>query len=402
MDNEKEISRAFDSLVFPKILQTFRVSVNWKNLIIAFLAVATICFAGWIMDLIVVATSSSEDKVRVFSTLWNTAGAGFHGAVHSLLLLDLTGVKAHILGYLTALLGILNNHYVYCTIFAAIKLAVLSVAGGAICRSTALQFAKHEKPGLMESLRYSTRRFGSFFTTPLAPFGIILFAGFFIFILGLMGNIPWAGQLIMAVFLMLALLVGVLIAVVLIGTLAGFNLMFPAVAYDGSDCFDAISRSFSYVYSRPWRMGFYTVIAAAYGAVCYMFVRFFAFLSLRATYWFLQAGVWGDNNKLLAIWQKPSFWALRGPLVSPEGAGAVATFIVHLWLLVVVGMVAAFVISFYFSANTIIYSLMRNKVDNTAFDDIYVEEIATDLTTPESNFTEELSQTDSDNSSSTQ
>jgi hypothetical protein len=36
-----------------------------------------------------------------------------------------------------------------------------------------------------------------------------------------------------------------------------------------------------------------------------------------------------------------------------------------------VGLLVSFVISFYFSANTIIYALMRNKVDNTALDDIY-------------------------------
>jgi hypothetical protein len=34
-------------------------------------------------------------------------------------------------------------------------------------------------------------------------------------------------------------------------------------------------------------------------------------------------------------------------------------------------LVVSFIISFYFSANTIIYSLMRNRVDNTALDDIY-------------------------------
>ena len=33
----------------------------------------------------------------------------------------------------------------------------------------------------------------------------------------------------------------------------------------------------------------------------------------------------------------------------------------------------SFIISFYFSANTIIYSLMRKTVDNTAFEDIYMQ-----------------------------
>jgi len=37
-------------------------------------------------------------------------------------------------------------------------------------------------------------------------------------------------------------------------------------------------------------------------------------------------------------------------------------------------LLGAFAISFYFSANTIIYYLMRREVDATELDDVYVEE----------------------------
>ena len=60
---------------------------------------------------------------------------------------------------------------------------------------------------------------------------------------------------------------------VLLGTVGGFNLMYPTIAVEGSDSFDAISRTFSYVYARPWRMLFYTLVAIVYGALCYLFVR---------------------------------------------------------------------------------------------------------------------------------
>jgi len=176
----------------------------------------------------------------------------------------------------------------------------------------------------------------------------------------------------MGIFMFLALIAGGLIAVILIGTIAGFNLMYPAIAYDGSDCFDAISRSFSYVYSKPWRMGFYTVIAAVYGAICYMFVRFFAFLMLLVTHRFLQLGVLNDNAKLEAIWPGPCFADLLGSSCSPANwVQTFAGFLVYLCLLVVIGLLVSFIISFYFSANTVIYSLMRNRVDNTALDDVY-------------------------------
>ncbi len=403
----KDSSQLFDGLLFPGIFQTFRMSIQPTKLIITACALAVICLAGYVMDQIsktVVYNTNgvselqkylenpaglrqfinqnkefTKERKGVFSTLWNFSAAKFKGAVGSVFSLDIPGVAANITSYLKAVGWSLWYHPVYCIIFFIITLAVISISGGAICRIAALQFARGEKPGLTEALRFSVKRFTSFFTTPLAPIGIVVFIGLFIFLLGLIGNIPRVGEIIVGIGMPLALIAGALIAVILIGAAAGLNLMFPAVAYDGSDCFDAISRSFSYVYARPWRMGFYTAIAAIYGSICYTFVRVFAFLSLWITHWFLQAILWaengtGDVNKLAAIWPKPEISTLLGsskPLAT-NWTESVAVFLVHLCVLIVVGLVVSFIISFYFSANTIIYSLMRSKVDNTAREEIYM------------------------------
>jgi len=406
MSGEKESLQVFDNFLFPKIFRTFRMAVQPSKLIIAFSAVAIICLAGWIMDLsqTVVVTPAAQGKTTelqiymtsphrvqsfieshkeqgertgVFSTLWHFSAVRFQGAVNSLFAFNLPAVAANIGEYFKAVGWAMRCHPIYSVIFLVIKLAVLSIAGGSLCRIAALQFARDEKPGLTEALRYSTKKFLSFFTAPLAPVGIIILIGLFIFLLGLIGNIPRAGELIMGICMLPALIVGALIAVILIGTVVGFNLMFPAIAYDGSDCFDAISRSFSYIYSRPWRMGFYTAIAAVYGAICYTFVRFFAFLLLLATRLFLQLGVWVENgkgvDKLTAIWPKPEFMNFFGSsdLAAANWSQSAAAFLIHLFLLLIVALIVSFIISFYFSANTIIYSLMRNRVDNSALEDIF-------------------------------
>jgi hypothetical protein len=409
MVSGKESSQLFDDLIFPKLFQTFRMSIQPTKLIITSAALAVICLAGWIMDFskTVVVTGSAPKELTelniyitdssqvpayiegfkekgqgkgVFSTMWHFAAEKFQGAVDSVFAFNVPGLRKNITDYFRAVGWALRYHFIYCVIFFAIKLAVISIAGGAICRIAALQFARGEKPGLTEALRYSIKRFTSFFTAPLAPIGIIIFIGLFIFLLGLAGNIPRAGELIVGLGMPLALVVGSLLAVIVIGAVAGFNLMFPAVAYDGSDCFDAISRSFSYVYAKPWRMIIYTAIAVVYGSICYMFVRLFAFLSLWITHWLLQFGIWVDNgskevNKLTAIWPKPEFSKLLGssePLAT-NWTESVAVFLVYIFVLVIVGLVVSFIISFYFSANTIIYSLMRKTVDNTALEDIYMQ-----------------------------
>lgn len=418
MVSEKHPTELLDNCLFPKIFQTFRMAIQPAKLAIAFSALIVICLVGWLMDVskTVVATKGSQgretelqvymanpqrvqsyieglkdegERTGVFATLWNFSAERFKRAVDSVFAFNLPGIMANVIDCFTALMWALKYHLLYCIVFFAIELAVISIGAGAICRIAALQFARGEKPSCKQAVRFSIKRFTSFFGVPLVPVAIVIFIGVFIFLLGLIANIPRAGELITAVFMLPALLAGVLIAIVVIGAVAGFNLMFPAIAYDGSDCFDAISRSFSYVYTKPWRMGFYTAIAAIYGAICYTFVRFFAFLLLWATRQFLQLGIWVDNgskevNKLIAIWPEPNFIQLADPssLATLNWSESLSAFVIRLFVLAVVGLLVSFVISFYFSANTIIYSLMRNKVDNTALDDIYTPRIDEEKTEP--------------------
>jgi hypothetical protein len=407
MDSGRESSKFFDNFLFPKIFQAFRMAIQPSKLIIAFAALAIICLAGWIMDFskTVVAAPKTKGKVTelqiyitspfelkpyierykdsgerkgVFSTLWCFGSAKFHGVLKSLFAGDVPGAVNNVTEGFQSLIWAFKYHCIYSILFFGITLVVISVAGGGLCRIAALQFARDEKPGIIESLRFSKERFLSFLAVPLLPAGVIILIGLFIFLLGLAGNIPRVGELLIGIFMLPGSIGGALIAIILIGTFVGLHIMFPAIAYDGSDCFDAIGRCFSYVFSRPWRMCFYMATATVYGAVCYTFVRFFAFLLLRVTYEFLRLGVMVDSsnkqvNKLTAIWRGPGFMSLHSTPIptTTNWSESFAAFLIYLALLVVVGLLVSFVISFYFSTGTIIYALMRKKVDNTATEDIY-------------------------------
>ncbi len=400
---EKQSAQWFESLLFPEIFKTFRMAIQPSKLIIAFLTISVICISGWLMDFsrTVVATpdtqsrvteldtylanpdrldsyievfSQTGDRTGVFTTLWHLISQRYHHALRALFDFNLTDVAQDGEVCFMALGWALQHHLIYCIIFCIIGHAVFSIAGGAICRIAALQFAQGEKPGLTEAIRFGFRKFPSFFAAPLVPISTILFAGLFIVLIGLAGNIPKAGEMIVGLLLPIVLLAGAFIAFVSIGAIAGFNLMSPSIAYDGLDCYDAISRTFNYVYVRPWRMGFYTAIGAVYGSVCYLFVRLFAFLLILVARCFLEIGIWVENEagagKLAALWPKPHLGSLLGsrittPVSWSENAAAA---IIYLFLLVVVGTVVSFIVSFYFSANTIIYALMRHRVDETTLD----------------------------------
>jgi hypothetical protein len=163
--------------------------------------------------------------------------------------------------------------------------------------------------------------------------------------------------------------------------------MFPAIAYEGTDSFGAMNNSFCYIYKKPWRMAFYTAIAAVYGAICYAFVRFFVFLLLWITHQSMQFGsklvssissLFNKESDVLskfgAIWPEPSFQNLFGVAIAePVGGMQIFTFyVMHVIIWIFVLLLASFIMSFYFSANSIIYALMRNQVDNTPMNDIYI------------------------------
>ena len=58
---------------------------------------------------------------------------------------------------------------------------------------------------------------------------------------------------------------------------------------------------------------------------------------------------------------------------------SIGAFFICLWVLLVVGLVISFVASYFFTANTTIYFLMRKKVDKTDYNDVYLEEDVEDL-----------------------
>jgi hypothetical protein len=161
--------------------------------------------------------------------------------------------------------------------------------------------------------------------------------------------------------------------------------MYPTVAVEGSDSFDAISRSFSYVFARPWRMLFYTFVAVVYGALTYLFVRFFIWLLLGLTHFFVSWWFTKNGDPATVGQVFPHIWPNVGPTpfdtltYSPhyeqlKWSEDFAAGMISFWVYLVIGLLGAYAISFYFSANTIIYYLMRREVDATELEDVYVEE----------------------------
>jgi hypothetical protein len=280
----------------------------------------------------------------------------------------------------------LRHHPVYFVLFGALFLVVWSLFGGAIARIAAVHVADEgRKLSVRQGLSFAVSKFLSFISAPMIPLIIVIGIGLVVAIAGVLTNIPWLGPVIVGALFFLALAAGFVMTLVLIGTAGGFNLMYPTIAVEGSDSFDAISRSFSYVYAKPWRMLFYSAVGLAYGAVTYLFVRLFIFLTLLLTWLFVGMFVFrhagSEQNVWPALMPHPTFASLpyetnTDALTAGESLGA---FLIAFWNYLAISMLGAFAISFYFSVNTIIYYLMRREVDATELDDVYLEQAEEDF-----------------------
>jgi hypothetical protein len=307
------------------------------------------------------------------------------GLMQSIITLDFRGALGSIQNFfVTAPSWAIRVHPVFFAIFFLYFLLLWSIFGGAVSRIAAVQEARDEKISVRQALRFSTGKVLSFFFAPLIP---IIIIGFIALVLGLVFAVtqaPWGlgsvWLIVVAVLFFLALLGGLVMALTGIGLVGGGHLMYPTIAVEGSDSFDAVSRSFSYLYARPWQLLWYTFVSLLYGAITYLFVRFFLHLLL----WLTHAGVSmfmyknaADGSSLMnAIWAGPTDvmklaydpdWAVLRTLQC-IGAGIMA-----FWIYLAISMIGAYAISLYFSSSTIIYYLMRREVDATAIDEVYLE-----------------------------
>jgi hypothetical protein len=301
------------------------------------------------------------------------------------------GVLQSVVRFFTvAPMWMLTQHPLFFFLFGLMCLVLWSLFGGAISRIAAVHVARDEKLSIRSALMFSGGKFLSFLFAPIIPLIIVVAIGLLITVGSALANIPFFGPVFVGAIFFLALVAAFVMTLVLLGLVGGFNLMFPTVAVEGSDSFDAISRSFSYLYARPWRLAFYTIVSVIYGTACYLFVRLFIFLMLVLAHRFGGLAVVTTSSDSTAplwssLWPDPS---ITGRLsydidnISLTFAQEIGARLIWLWVHFVIAILGAFAVSFYLSASTIIYYLMRREVDATDLDDVYLEQTEDEFAEP--------------------
>lgn len=431
-DATSELKRANwpECCAFTKLFRSFKMAIHWPKLCLAFFGVVLTYSSGRLLDTMWVSTCmpavstdgriteadvfvsgsggcvatkdwikglGDAEKIRrvgAFDMLLGKIRSSVNHTTDAVLSLSLSGVIAGISSGFLTMVWLAAMHPGYAVLFGLLSLVIWSLFGGAVCRVAALHATRDERIGLGEALSFAKGRFLNFAFAPLMPAVVMVGLGLGLFVAGLVGLIPAVGEVLVGVLFFLVLLAGFALAFVIIGAVGGFALTFPTVAVEGSDAFDAFSRTYSYVYSKPWRTTFYVLVSVAYGAVCLVFVKFFVRVMLWAAHFFLGFSMnWGGASvakgevsnppKLHAIWQAPSltgessFWGSFDE-VKLANLSWFAQILFRGWIYLVWALVAAFAISFFYSASTVIYLLLRREVDLTDLEDVFFDDLPAD------------------------
>ena len=373
-----------------------------------------------------------EDRGRnPFLLARSTVGEGSlerRAAVEWLLVSQAPVLVEPLLKFLSPVLGLFDptaNFWVRVFLLAMIlwMLVMWAFFGGIITRMAIVQIAGKEGSGMRDAVRFVRSRYLSYLASPIVPIMLIFAVVLGCIVFGFFHLIPMFGDIVVdGLFWWIPLGAGLVMALLVVG-LVGYPLMYATLSAEGSDTFDALSRSYNYVYELPWHYIWYGIVSIFYGAAVVFFVVFMSSLMVYLGKWgvsqtpFTQSA--NRSPEYLFIYSPTSFgWRelmLKGspaeitsdPMragydkdgyrveqvegyyyTNPEaakyymkdpkegftwynhaGAGMVA-----FWMTLFFMLMLGFSYSFFWTQASMIYLLMRKKVDEVEVDEIYTED----------------------------
>ncbi len=225
---------------------------------------------------------------------------------------------------------------------------VWGLCGGLITRIAVVRLARDERVGLTETFQHVIRR-PAYFLSPLLPQLTFLFA---IIVGGLAGLFmrTGLGVLVMGLFWPVMLLFGLICAIIALGVSLGWPMMWVVTsAEQNGDVFEATQRSFSYSWERPLRYLFYVAVAFGFGCLSWVVVRAF---TLAVVHFDLWSVAWG------ASWDR-----LSEVEAAQQGVTRVGWRIVEGWHALVASVAVGFSYSYFWTAYSAVYLLLRHDVD---------------------------------------
>jgi hypothetical protein len=234
-------------------------------------------------------------------------------------------------------------------------LLIWSIVGGAIARSSAVEFGQGSLLPWTNTVAFALRFWKSLLgSLILAPAAAALIAAALAFAGWLL--LSWTGvQVIGGAVYGLFLLGSTLAVLLLAGISLGKHLLLPAVACEGTDALDALQRSLAYVVAGPLRLALYLAI----GAFQLIVTTAVAFILVT---WIVRFAAWTTGGITRVI----------GPDAQTGWSPSAAVALIDFWNAAAMLLVGGLALSLYFCTSTITYILVRRCHDGQHAADLWM------------------------------
>ena len=246
-----------------------------------------------------------------------------------------------------------------CAIWAS---AVWALFGAAASRFAVVKLAREQAIGIGAALKFARRKWFQSFISPLFPLSFVALCAGFTMVMGWIASGD-VGASFTAVVWPIVIVPGILMALATLCLLAGWPLMYPTIGAEGLDSFDALTRSYSYPVHRPFHMIAYALVASLLGIVGMAIVTAFAEATLYLATWGVSWGAGAERMTALLV-------VAEDDAMLEAFAGRALGF----WSDVARTFAAGFAYSYFWSAASCMYLLLRWHVDGQEMDEVYLDE----------------------------
>ena len=252
-------------------------------------------------------------------------------------------------------------------------LLVWCVPGAIITRAAALQFGREEPLDWDQAFTFAGKKWTSYLIAPLVPLAGVFALAMLLAISGWIMRIPVIGPIGVGAMWFLSLLLGFMMALLLLGLLFGWPLMWATIGSESSDAFDALSRSNAYTFQRPFFYLFYVLFSALLGYLGWLLVWQFTEAVIALTHWgiawglseeYLRTAMLADNSSTAPFYAN---WSLS---------------LIHFWEGLVRAIATSFSFTFFWCSAVGWYLLLRREVDQMEIDEVAVDEPEEKFTLP--------------------
>lgn len=399
----------YEASGLPQLFGVLRLTLAPSKLLLVLAGIIATFMLGGFLDYVWVATSHGVSDAAIGPSFALTQSGAFSDAENAARLHGVFEVwRVHECNAIAGVLGsvvqlsptallvettrvvhgvfwMVRSHPLFALPFGLGTLLIWSFFGGAVCRMTAVKFARGDDIGWREACGYVRKRLlGGFFLAPIVPIIAIVLCFVILIAGGAALRIPGIDSFA-SLLTLPAVLVGFGITFLAFGLALCGHLYWPAIAVESCDALDAaFSRSVNYVLSKAIRAVLYALVGVAFAGICWSIVSAVTSISLMTTraavdfgtsYW-SYGGEAAAGTKLAALWPTAGAggvhsWPQWDALDWWEYPPALFT---GVFVLFVIGLTWSFLGLFYFNTCTTIYFLLRRDVDGIDLEDVYCDD----------------------------